>query len=552
MLKEGSCDICDRFKAQIICSDCPKMKNFCEECFIKSHTSIQRKSHKAEFLKEQFQDTLFCETHKEKKVEAICQKCLIPICSGCFPNHKDHNTVSLLEYPKKMSPQIESTMKSLQNEILNIEKIKIGSISTEKSIDEGLETFKKYIQNTLQQLEASLAKKKEEILLVIQNSENDTFGGLKSLASKFEILNGNLNINKNSLAGLTKSQTSGSKCWQLLQKVTQNLDKIKFEISECENTVTNLVNKKIIYPQLNSVPLSEEISNLSIQFNETAQSENNNDIRYFCKKYSGKMIEKDKRKKIKSEINLLKFYENPSWTKKIKQRSSTPCSIVFEDGVTKKIYSYYGVLNQNTLEEFNNIDDFFANHNSRTIKIETGFDGNYTIAQGEYLIHIISNSSRIGKTSLEDGKLIESYYLNKVYFGDTTSFKCPVGNNSISLFNDSKNQIQYIMYQKLKKNRASISELRCFPKFVFGRTWEIPFDKRFIAFCLIYDNVVYLGFNSLECKFTKAFHLIDHSLQDININFNGGKEILSVTYIPEESAFISVNPKKIYRCHATN
>ena len=416
------CDVCESENATMKCLDCTKNRFFCDICFSVSHKSDKNMAHRKEIIsdkdieerrKNPDQENLGrCDIHKQNKLKYICKSCHLAICSDCVitGDHKGHDAISIQDIQPEIAKMIEEMILSTLSSISHLKNVKSNAEPKETNMKNAIEASKKAIIQSFSQIEKALEKKKDELLKKIDDYDKGIFISLESIFAELTSAHKSLGDKIKAMENARNQNFSAIDAWHFVDKESKEINSVKKQINKSEEIIEKIVGNKVPLPNLYITPVLDSIktlnfSEMNMNFNFTSLNSEN----------QGKEIKKEQSKSLTSK-KLIKFTENISWHENINDRITISWTSCFKDPITKKYYMYEYFDNVKHISEYNNIDDLMMSNTSRHLSLDVGIDGTYTISYNGFLIHSISNSTKIGRTRLADCKLVENLDLGEICF----------------------------------------------------------------------------------------------------------------------------------------
>ena len=432
---------------------------------------------------------------------------------------------------------------------------------------EQLKMFKTYVVKFFDHLHKLIEENKILIIQIIDNNDEPNIQFLKQLSTQIEKEKKELS---NKIVGMDKKNKIASKGTNFSMDPNalqndQSFDKI---IMGFEKKIHFYSNDKFPHPffslesinqalmQITSICKVTSVSSndssallkkpysLFINYPRLLEGSNNSssNLNLPFNDHSGKKI---------LNLNDIKKFENKVSKRKIKKNEYASC---FHDPVSKKYYYYEGYSKINLIFEFLNLDNLFSNTMNTNISLNSTIEGTNSFAQGGYLFHRISASSKLGKTNLETGEIAEMIDLGPISFNKRSARSYSTANN-VCLYNDLQANCQYTSYQKQGEENVTLSQLICFPKFMLGKSWNLPINFSHLDFGLINDYLFYIGhYKGQKSTLSHVFNLIDGSVKLLNnyIIPIPNEDFASPSYIPSESTFLVAKETVIERYYVNS
>jgi hypothetical protein len=109
----ATCDMCDK-RATLHCSECPKLKTLCEECFVFRHRSADLATHTRSPWTPSCVTTPMCANHANQECHVFCRQCKTSVCTLCtFGSHKNHDLCVISEEVAGTRARVEGLLKDL-------------------------------------------------------------------------------------------------------------------------------------------------------------------------------------------------------------------------------------------------------------------------------------------------------------------------------------------------------------------------------------------------------------------------------------------------------
>ncbi|KAJ3427994.1 hypothetical protein M0812_25625 [Anaeramoeba flamelloides] len=178
------CEVClneenKKVPAYFYCRDCKE--NICRNCD-SIHKRGKFKKHKRDLIKNQeneendFQQTINCPIHQNKKLTRYCKICQKLICSECSFEHSNHETISFDQPMDFYKELISNQKKCTQGQLLNIGQIFKQLNHTKKSLKKDQEMILNEISEYYTNQKKLLGLLEENELKKINNFFDEVYG----------------------------------------------------------------------------------------------------------------------------------------------------------------------------------------------------------------------------------------------------------------------------------------------------------------------------------------------------------------------------------------
>jgi len=308
----------------------------------------------------------------------------------------------------------------------------------------------------------------------------------------------------------------------------------------------------IKHPKVNKNPIIKVIRQMSFIPDEYEKNTKKNSLILFQENYS-KKIEKQSlifERRILFYINKNEFQLEIQVGTRDSHGNIRGLPSCFRDLITMKFYTSTDDYGKHQIKEYVNTEGFFKKFPFKTINLNSNFNGTYLIASNSFIFANITNSNKIGKFSVEDGALAETLVLNDALFQGKASLNCG-GYQDICLLQDEATNSFYVFYQIKDQLKSILSEITLFPKMKLKKSWEIPFQKNQIGFCLTHDNLLYLGFINVKSYIPIAYDLIGECIRIIPEIVLPSSGIKSINYFANLDMIIIGENEKIIKLYGT-